>query len=582
MIKIRVVRTFVVSLGLFGMMFGTISLSSAVANAETKAVVRPFRGSGADKARLGVATALAQGSVTLIRYEDFRQTAERLGIDADVPKGITWVCNDLACNAVLDGEVTKRRGKYSLIVTVRNGSTGEVIGRRGASVRKINSLKEAGLAVGKACVDLVGQGTFGKKTSDYLQPGSQQPVPGKVAPGYNPTYPPPQQQPPGAYPPPNTGGGGGTAYGQPPPYPPTYGQPAPPPGQYVPGYPRYNDSSSSGRKRRRDDDDDDDDRDDDDDDDRDKTRHKKKHKNKRKNRHKNKATSPLLKMVNIQLLGGLLQRNLGVVISAGEPLAGAAEGTDRSVPFGLRSPGFGGDIEFFPFAHTSSSFFSNLGLHVRLFSGLTSETPLSDAPSAAASGGDETGEQAAAATTGPKLKARNLSIVGDLRYRIAFRPNDALTPLLNIYLGGGRHEYNVTFNSSLPAFDYLFVTAGAQLIYPIKLYLMPYIDLSYRYVLLYGNREHKPDDNVSGGAGYSYGNATPGLGLDAGAGIRGYFAGRYNFIIGVNYMRYAAKFSGLKAINENPMIVPGSADSVNPVTSKDTYLRYIFGLGVAF
>jgi hypothetical protein len=146
--------------------------------AKKKAVVLSFSGANSGAARGGVTNAL-KAKVTLISTEKYKETAEELGVDGGEADGMVAVCAKLKCDAVIKGSVGGKGRRFTLVVTVFDGGTGEALGRRAATVRGAKKIGRAGSAVGAQCLSLVQKGKFrqGRVAKVKAKPSEPEPEP---------------------------------------------------------------------------------------------------------------------------------------------------------------------------------------------------------------------------------------------------------------------------------------------------------------------------------------------------------------------------------------------------------------------
>jgi hypothetical protein len=159
------------------------------AGALRRVVVLPFSGPGAAAARLGVVHGLARQAVQL-NPGAYQQTARQLGVDPEQPAGIAAVCARLKCDAVVKGSVVKRGRRLVLSVTVHDGGTGDVLGRRTGGARGQRKLAAAGAAAGGQAAGLLTQARRAASPDEgggaAQQPQPPPPPPDQVAQGQPP------------------------------------------------------------------------------------------------------------------------------------------------------------------------------------------------------------------------------------------------------------------------------------------------------------------------------------------------------------------------------------------------------------
>jgi hypothetical protein len=126
-----------------------------MAQAEKKVVIFNFAGPGGAKARRGVIRAMAQ-QVTFERVDNFLAEGDMAGVNPVRGKGLVTTCTRTKVDAVIKGKVTRRkRGRYTVTVSVVNGGTGVRLGRRAATVKGTRRLIRAGAAIGKLLLPMV-------------------------------------------------------------------------------------------------------------------------------------------------------------------------------------------------------------------------------------------------------------------------------------------------------------------------------------------------------------------------------------------------------------------------------------------
>jgi len=142
--------------GLLVLLWGAAVPSPVEAN-QPSVVVLPFVGPGAAKARLGVLKSLRR-KVRLIKARRFLDKGDALGVNVLRVGGMMSTCSSLQVAAVVEGRVRKGRGRrYTVSVTVYNGTNAQKVGRREAMVRSPRRLLYAGRAIGRKLLVLLRQ-----------------------------------------------------------------------------------------------------------------------------------------------------------------------------------------------------------------------------------------------------------------------------------------------------------------------------------------------------------------------------------------------------------------------------------------
>lgn len=96
--------------------------------ASQRVVVLPFSGPNAAKIRTQIVRGMRR-RVRPISYAKYRRVAEQLKVEERTAVGITTVCAQLKCHAVIAGQVDMgRRNRYVVTVTVFNANDGEALG----------------------------------------------------------------------------------------------------------------------------------------------------------------------------------------------------------------------------------------------------------------------------------------------------------------------------------------------------------------------------------------------------------------------------------------------------------------------
>ena len=148
------------------------------AAAKKKVVVKAFSGRGGGTARASFVRAIRR-RVRLISARKFSSTASNLGVESG-PGGYADTCSKLRCSAVVVGKVTKRRRRYTVVVTVYNGKNGRAIGRRATKVRGARRLRRAGAALARACLRLIRKGSYRRGRKPKPEPDPPPEPPPKV------------------------------------------------------------------------------------------------------------------------------------------------------------------------------------------------------------------------------------------------------------------------------------------------------------------------------------------------------------------------------------------------------------------
>lgn len=144
------------------MVFSFVNLSLQSAHARKKrVVVMPFTGPMAKKARAGFVNGLKR-RVKILSAAKYSRKASKLRVNGRSAAGINAVCAALKCSALIRGRVIKKRRRYQVMISVYDGGTGKLIGRRAAKVRK-KAVKQAGKAIAKNSMRLIAKGKYRKR-----------------------------------------------------------------------------------------------------------------------------------------------------------------------------------------------------------------------------------------------------------------------------------------------------------------------------------------------------------------------------------------------------------------------------------
>lgn len=131
-----------------------------IAEAQKTVVIFNFAGPAGAKARRGVIRAMAQ-QVSFSKLDDYLAEGEKAGVDPSRGKGLVTTCSRAKVDAVIKGKVVRRRrGKYTVVVSVVDGGTGQRLGRRAATVRGARRVARAGLAIGKQLLPMVQEARY--------------------------------------------------------------------------------------------------------------------------------------------------------------------------------------------------------------------------------------------------------------------------------------------------------------------------------------------------------------------------------------------------------------------------------------
>ncbi len=111
-----------------------LSLLTASVRADTRVVVRSFKGPGAQQVRRAVVQELTRHGVEIVSNPKVDRAAKRRRVRPDGPLGRKEVGRELEISAWIEGRVRRRAGKLEATVTVRDGShdaeVGELVLRR--------------------------------------------------------------------------------------------------------------------------------------------------------------------------------------------------------------------------------------------------------------------------------------------------------------------------------------------------------------------------------------------------------------------------------------------------------------------
>ncbi|MCA9671933.1 MAG: hypothetical protein KC503_40315 [Myxococcales bacterium] len=119
----------------------------------------------------------------LVSASRFVDRADDLGLDPNSPRGRSGACHKLKCHAIVRGSVRRAGRSYVVTVTVYNALDGQAIGKRAARVRGARRLVRAGVALGRACLRLIGRGRIpsGAPAAAPKPPPPTPPPPAPVA-----------------------------------------------------------------------------------------------------------------------------------------------------------------------------------------------------------------------------------------------------------------------------------------------------------------------------------------------------------------------------------------------------------------
>jgi hypothetical protein len=111
------------------LLLGWLALLPSIAEAERKrVVVLELEGPKAERFHKDVVSVIKK-SHSVVPLSKWNRTAEQLGASRPTSANIKKVAKKLKIDAVITGEVSKRRDEYIIKLKLRSGSTGEVIGR---------------------------------------------------------------------------------------------------------------------------------------------------------------------------------------------------------------------------------------------------------------------------------------------------------------------------------------------------------------------------------------------------------------------------------------------------------------------
>jgi hypothetical protein len=141
---------------------GGVALPSAASAGQRTVVVLPFAGPGGSEVRRGTLVGL-RGRVTFMPARQFLGEEQAMGVDINKRRGLVAVCTGLEVDAVVSGQVKRHRNRsYTATISVVDGGTGRVLGRRASTVRSARRLRQAGLAIGRKLLPLIDQTRFRK------------------------------------------------------------------------------------------------------------------------------------------------------------------------------------------------------------------------------------------------------------------------------------------------------------------------------------------------------------------------------------------------------------------------------------
>ncbi|MCC6751568.1 MAG: hypothetical protein IT371_28205 [Deltaproteobacteria bacterium] len=508
----------------------------SAADAKKKAAVLPFGGPGAAGARAGVVAAL-RAKFDIVGQEAYDTAAGDLGVDGRTAAGMAAVCGKLKCHAVIKGSVGKRRRKFTVVVTVYDGSSGKALGRRAATVRGVSAVARAGSALGKNCAPLVARGSAGKAgVSAPPDQGERQPPP--QPPPAQPVARRPPPQPAPAQPP--TGSPPVVEADSPPPAQPPVAK-ASPSGEDTSDIPAYKPKRKKSKRRASADDEGDEDRDDDRDRDKDKDSDEGDDDEGRVKVKKKRRRGKLAGLFDVSVALGLSTRNY--------ELAGANPDQNSRYDGGM-FPELTIRGELYPLVPFMDNFARNLGLGLTYARHISISTKLPSGDSDVSTSSQE--------------------FLMDLRVRWAFW-DSVTSPALTAFVGFGMRDFSLGQNTVLTSFAYKFARFGVAALVPFGTPLIagelgadarPIFSIGQEAVDAYGVRSGGFAWSVRAGAS---GRASLGLMT-------------LSYFLTFEYLSFGSSFEGL-----DPAVSPprrGYPDRTEPTSGSDRYIRLWVGAGI--
>jgi hypothetical protein len=129
----------------------TVALPAA---AQQRVALLGFYGPSGGSARSGVRRVLEE-SVELVDVDEWQEAASALGLRGQSSSTIARVAEELGVSVVVSGGLRRVRRRWAVSLVVRSGSTGEVIGRRSATVPSPSRAGSAGASLARALLDTI-------------------------------------------------------------------------------------------------------------------------------------------------------------------------------------------------------------------------------------------------------------------------------------------------------------------------------------------------------------------------------------------------------------------------------------------
>ena len=138
--------------GWSGLIVALLVLLSSTAAAQDRVAVVGFSGPRAGAAAAGVRRAL-EDQYEIVDTGEWRQASAELGVRGLSARSIIAVAAELGVRAVVSGGIRRARRRWAVGVVVRDGATGQVIGRRGAAIATPARAAGAAAALARALID---------------------------------------------------------------------------------------------------------------------------------------------------------------------------------------------------------------------------------------------------------------------------------------------------------------------------------------------------------------------------------------------------------------------------------------------
>ena len=135
---------------------GAVLIAAPTAMAQDRVAVLGIGGPQGGQARAAVVRQL-QRALEVVDQREWNRTASRLGAKGRSPRAIARVAEELGVKAVVDGDLRRAGRRWSLVLTVRDGASGAVVGRESRAMRNLGGVAAAGAAAGRAVLALVEQ-----------------------------------------------------------------------------------------------------------------------------------------------------------------------------------------------------------------------------------------------------------------------------------------------------------------------------------------------------------------------------------------------------------------------------------------